>query len=271
MYENENAGADVARALGFNPKEFLEINLRFRAGDLLVVTTEQLVTRDQLKRVTDEIVKRRFFVSEIEDENPAPVAPAPAADGTDWPTSGAGATQPDVGEGWRLLGREEILQAGDEADVGHDEPQWVPTSCVGQRVGDIGDGYRRRVTPELADIAADTPLSATSGTLPDAEPDVGEGWRLLDVGETVRDGDHRYQDQEWVPCCISVGRKITERIAYGICYRRRVTPESKHVVVPAASTPLEAMPLPASQVTHGNGYRQNNPDAGDAWRDVRSE
>jgi len=97
------------------------------------------------------------------------------------------------------------------------------------------------------------------------EPDVGEGWRVLEVGETIQDGDCRYQDQKWEPCCISVGRTVTEwQIAYGIRYRRRVTPESKHVVVPAASTPLEAMPLPASQVTHGDGYRQNNADAGGA-------
>jgi len=102
--------------------------------------------------------------------------------------------KPDVGEGWRELGPDDILRYGDECDIGANEPRWMPTQQVGRSVADSEDRFRRRVTPE-----------------------------------------------------------------------------SKHVVVPAASTPLEAMPLPASQVTHGNGYRQNNPDAGDAWRDVRSE
>jgi hypothetical protein len=109
MYESQNVGADVARALGFNPKEFIEINLRFRAGDLLVVTTEQLVTRDQNKRVTDEIVKRKFFVSEIEDENAAPVAvpakqpPKPSAEVGGYRrrvTPEQQAPTPAAGEGW---------------------------------------------------------------------------------------------------------------------------------------------------------------------------
>jgi hypothetical protein len=59
----------------------------------------------------------------------------------------AALAEPDVGEGWRVLGADEILQAGDETDVGCDEAQWVPTQCVGQRVGVREDYYRRRVTP----------------------------------------------------------------------------------------------------------------------------
>jgi len=163
MYESQNAGADVARALGFNPKEIIEINLKFRAGDLLVVTTEQLVYRNQLKRVTDEIVKRKFFVSEIEDENPAPVAvpaeqrhdaatccaerqePDVASISANEPLSaGCDALRqdPDVGEGWRELGPEDVLQEGYECDVGVNSTRWVPTERAGQRVGDE-DRYRR--------------------------------------------------------------------------------------------------------------------------------
>jgi len=96
---------------------------------------------------------------------------------------------------------------------------------------------------------------------------VGEGWRELRVGEVVQIGDEFFNETGWHVTTIG-GVQLGPK---NFPYRRRVTPESKHVVVPAASTPLEAMPLPASQVTHGNGYRQNNPDAGDAWRDVRSE
>jgi hypothetical protein len=55
--------------------------------------------------------------------------------------------EPDAGEGWRELGPDEILQAGDEGDVGVNCPQWVPTQHVGQRAGIMENRYRRRVTP----------------------------------------------------------------------------------------------------------------------------
>ena len=55
---------------------------------------------------------------------------------------------PDVGEGWRLLGPDEVLQEGDEGDIGTDETTWVPTQRVGLRVKSIWNRYRRRVTPE---------------------------------------------------------------------------------------------------------------------------
>ena len=41
----------------------------------------------------------------------------------------------------------EILQAGDEVDVGVNCSQWVPTQRGGVRIGDEEDSYRRRVTP----------------------------------------------------------------------------------------------------------------------------
>jgi len=171
MYESQNAGADVARALGFDPHGMVEINLRFRTGDLLVVTTEQLVTQDQLKRVTDEIVKRKFFVSEIKDENPAPVAvpadqpPKPsgvaaaAATAADVARSVAetpderhdAATclgeqqEPDVGEGWRLLDGDDELQPGDEGQ--EKDGTWVRERYFGVRVARVARRFRRRVTP----------------------------------------------------------------------------------------------------------------------------
>jgi len=174
MYESQNAGADVARALGFNPKEIIEINLKFRAGDLLVVTTEQLVYRDQLKRVTDEIVKRKFFVSEIEDENPAPVAvpaeqrhdaatccaerqePDVASISANEPLSaGCDALRqdPDVGEGWRWLDNE-CLRPGDMVLIhpSHGDPRKecyfmeIDAELIGSTSG-LSGNFRRRVTP----------------------------------------------------------------------------------------------------------------------------
>jgi len=59
--------------------------------------------------------------------------------------------RPDVGEGWREIGPGEILQAGDEVDVGVNCRQWVPTERAGQRVRDE-DTYRRPVTPEAPPI-----------------------------------------------------------------------------------------------------------------------
>jgi len=56
-------------------------------------------------------------------------------------------TQPCAGEGWRKIGPGEILQAGDEVDVGINCRQWVPTERGGVRIGDEEDNYRRRVKP----------------------------------------------------------------------------------------------------------------------------
>ena len=66
----------------------------------------------------------------------------------------------DVGEGWRLLGADEVLQEGDQCDVGANEPCWVNTVCVGDRAGDgcVGGGcdrYRRRVTPPAPELSPD--------------------------------------------------------------------------------------------------------------------
>ena len=59
------------------------------------------------------------------------VGPAPAADGTDWLTSGGGPAPSDVGEGWRWLGDKEPLMQGDQCEL--------------QTSGKLR--YRRRVTP----------------------------------------------------------------------------------------------------------------------------
>jgi len=171
MNDSQQVGADVARALGFNPKEFLEINLRFRAGDLLVVDAQQLVRGDRLKKVADEIVNRKFVFREIEDDG-APVA-VPAETPTMQPVA------------------------------------WAVESCRG-----IEGIYC------LQSIACDR---ATHW---------GEKGRVFPL------------------------------------YAAPVAAPSAHVVVPEASPPLEAMPLPVPQVTHGDGDRQNNPDAGEASEEL---
>jgi len=122
----------------------------------------------------------------------------------------------------------EILRDGDEYLPywsRDDENPWREINCTGMSVGaNEPRTYRRRVTPS-------NPVEIDGD-----RPDVGEGWRLLNVGEEVQDGDCRYQDQEWEPCCISLSRTVTEQqIAYGIYYRRRVTPAAQPIeITPAA-------------------------------------
>ena len=70
------------------------------------------------------------------------------------------ATTLDVGDGWRELGPDDVLQEGDQCDVGANEPCWVNTVCVGDRAGDgcVGGGcdrYRRRVTPPAPELSPD--------------------------------------------------------------------------------------------------------------------
>jgi len=80
----------------------------------------------------------------------APVARAPEQR-HDAATCRGERQEPDVGEGWRELGPDEILQAGDECDIGVKEPRWVVTQRAGRRVSENTDGarYRRRVTHEV--------------------------------------------------------------------------------------------------------------------------
>ena len=112
-----------------------------------------------------------------------------------------------------------ILRDGDEWCYGEKEWAPVPKHWVGERAINTTNLYRRRVTPEVADIAADTQLSASSGTLPDA----GEGWRMLGPDDVQQEGD------EW---CLT--GKTWKPIPSGVCgnpawcgearYRRRATP-----------------------------------------------
>jgi len=151
MNDSQQAGADVARTLGFDPKEFIEINLRFRAGELLVVDAQQFVIGDRLKKVADEIVKRKFVVREIEDDGP-PVA-VRAEQRHDAATCRGERHEPDVGEGWRWVKPGEILRDGDEYLPywsRDDENPWREINCTGMSVGaNEPRTYRRRVTHEV--------------------------------------------------------------------------------------------------------------------------
>jgi len=57
-----------------------------------------------------------------------------------------------VGAGWFKLEEDDILQEGDECEIGLGT--WMPTSCVGDRVGNFGEAYRRKVTPDEKPLGA---------------------------------------------------------------------------------------------------------------------
>jgi len=91
--------------------------------------------------------------------------------------------------------------------------------------------------PAKPKLAPEPPAAVSA--VPPVDP--GDGWRLLEVGETIQDGDYRnsnpFDPAWWVPCDISIGAKVTaEQIAHGCRFRRRVT-EPLPVETPAAVKP----------------------------------
>jgi len=94
----------------------------------------------------------------------------------------------DVEEGWREIGPGEILQAGDEVDVGVNCRQWVPTQRGGVRIGDEEDNYRRRVAPQAQPIEI-TPAAASAMCERNARD------ALLKKIENLRAENHEQQEK----------------------------------------------------------------------------
>jgi hypothetical protein len=111
----------------------------------------------------------------------------------DAPTCCAERQEPDVGEGWRWVEPGEILQAGDEVDVGVNCRQWVPTQRGGVRIGDEEDSYRRRVTPDAQQIEI-TPAAASAMCERNARD------ALLERIENLRAENHEQQKKILQAC-----------------------------------------------------------------------
>ncbi len=139
---------------------------------------------------------------------------------------------PDVGAEWRMLGAEERLEKGDEMESPAGEWLAVDIKSVGHKVFIESGRCRRRVTSP------------------------GDGWRLLEVGETVQEGDYRKYNPynaAWTLCDMSVGTKVTyEQRAEGDLFRRRVTPVEKAT---EDVDPGEGWRLSMPKVNPGKGWR----------------
>lgn len=114
------------------------------------------------------------------------------------------------GEGYRLLKDGEILQEGDEV---FEQSRWKPTIFKGHTVGQgmpKGGIYRRKLEEPKAEKN---------------EPaiDPGEGYRLLDIGEALQDGDEFLVGGDiWL---LSNGHRRKQKVGdtgYSGPYRRKI-------------------------------------------------
>ena len=175
MNDSQQAGADVARAMGLDPHGMVELNLKFRSGDLLVVDTQQLVIGDRLKKVADEIVKRKFVFQEIKDEEAAPVA-VPANERHDAATCCGERQEPDVGDGWRIVEPGEILLEGDETTLRDGEWVKVHRLSFGRQLENTSFNYRRRVTPDVPPAPQSRPAETRASRIAWDTPEEELAW-----------------------------------------------------------------------------------------------
>ena len=76
--------------------------------------------------------------------------------------------EPDVGEGWRLLGPEDVLQAGDEWGYGNNPSEWyrVPMHRCGFSTFTMYPyvAYRRRVTTDVPEAPQSRPAETRASS-----------------------------------------------------------------------------------------------------------
>lgn len=86
-------------------------------------------------------------------------------------------------------------------------------------------------------------------------PDPGEGWRLLDVGERLQEGDQFYNSvADWVGVCLTWSSGV---VLKGSVYRRRIAPQ----YVPYTWDDREEL--------RGRWYRHKEDNSEHMVRDVR--
>jgi hypothetical protein len=103
------------------------------------------------------------------------------------------------------------------------DARWFP--CKGKWTGHLGNMSDCKFRCRRKDLPPIPQPVATPAT-----PDPGEGWRLLEKGTTLFEGDEGFAGNgEWLPCGI-----VGQTVQCGI-YRRRITPAAKKC------SPIEAM------------------------------
>jgi hypothetical protein len=106
------------------------------------------------------------------------------------------------GEGWRILGKGELIESGDECTE-EDFGVWYPTAHAAGDTQAPSYIYRRKVEPKTIEA--------------------GEGWRILDNSEKVLEGDEYFDNGEWEEALnwlCSTAQQATNRT-----YRRRIDPK----------------------------------------------
>lgn len=130
----------------------------------------------------------------------------------------------ELGEGWRELGPDELLESGDETEL-PDVWALVADHTIGQSVREIAsryDGvrYRRRVMPDV--ILRDDkgqPSTVWKQSEGVVAIDPGEGWRLLDPDEYIRAGDGIWSRGSWRLADDHAGDRASD---FGQTFRRRI-------------------------------------------------
>jgi hypothetical protein len=120
--------------------------------------------------------------------------------------------EPQPGDGYRWVEVHEVLEEGDE--IQGNDGRWRPTYSVGRTVQEVQEEvadnrtYRRKIEPAI---------------------DPGKGYRLLEVGERIYQGDECYQVGQVLPQLQwketqFVGATVGENDRVDGTYRRRLKP-----------------------------------------------
>lgn len=140
------------------------------------------------------------------------VAPQPETPTT--PYNPDGVASP--GEGYRFLSEGEVLEAGDQLYAGE---CWASTRYAGLRVGEAGRTectYRRRIAAQPATMPHN-PFNLTSA---------GDGYRFLNVGEAIAEGDE-VGGPWWFPIDPNWVDKIVGSPGYReVAFRRKINTQT---------------------------------------------
>jgi hypothetical protein len=266
MIDSQKLGQDIAVALGLDPKATQSIDLHIKAGELVTCDISQIVTSEGIGTA---IAKNGYILTPIHrpptdagagwrfvepDERIEKGDEYFSRDGK-WTTTNVGGyivsprtpkgegyayrrkVIPVAGDGFRLLGENEVIENGDEAFV---SGMWMSTKVgnEGRKPKSEGYTYRRATDKNLwRHLGPDEIIRAGDEYLdPDGKWQATrstrqEGfqyrrkieWRWLNAGEIVRPGDEIYKySGSWILTCMGDWGKPASK---GHWLRRRLDNE----------------------------------------------